>query len=152
MESVLENVAAAGPTPEGTTAHHQLRRELQRAIRSLSPKLRDALLLAQSGEYSYDEIGDDAEGAGRDDQVARVRSAARRAGDDCSSGATSMSDERLDRLIDEVARQMTAGQPSSDFRARVVAQPRSPAGPRLAPDLDRRAAGDRSPLRFSRCS
>ena len=57
MESVLENVAAAGPTPEGATAHHQLRRELERAIRSLSPKLRDALLLAQSGEYSYDEIG-----------------------------------------------------------------------------------------------
>jgi len=57
MESVLENVAAAGPTPEGATAHHQLRRELERAIRSLSPKLRDALLLAQSGDYSYDEIG-----------------------------------------------------------------------------------------------
>ena len=32
-----------------------------------------------------------------------------------------MSDERLDRLIDDVARQMTAGQPSSDFRARVIA-------------------------------
>jgi len=56
-ETVLENIAAAGPTPEGTTAHHQLRRDMQRAIRMLSPKLRDALLLAQSGEYSYDEIG-----------------------------------------------------------------------------------------------
>ena len=56
-ETVLENVAAAGPTPEGATAHHELRQELQRAIRALSPKLRDALLLAQSGEYSYDEIG-----------------------------------------------------------------------------------------------
>jgi len=32
-----------------------------------------------------------------------------------------MSDERLDRLIDEVARQMTHGHPSSDFRARVIA-------------------------------
>lgn len=32
-----------------------------------------------------------------------------------------MSDERLDRLIDEVARQMTDSQPSSDFRARVIA-------------------------------
>jgi len=32
-----------------------------------------------------------------------------------------MSDERLDRLIDEVARQMTDGHPSSDFRARVIA-------------------------------
>jgi RNA polymerase sigma-70 factor (ECF subfamily) len=56
-EAVLENVAAAGLTPEGTTAHHQLRQELRRAIRTLSPKLRDALLLAQSGEYSYEEIG-----------------------------------------------------------------------------------------------
>src|SRR5262245_49907108 len=33
-----------------------------------------------------------------------------------------MSDERLDRLIDEVARQMTEGDPSSDFRARVIAR------------------------------
>src|SRR5262245_54387394 len=39
----------------------------------------------------------------------------------CGSGATSMSGERLDRLIDEVARQMTDGHPSSDFRARVMA-------------------------------
>src|SRR5262245_37484167 len=33
-----------------------------------------------------------------------------------------MSDERLDHLIDEVARQMTDGHPSSDFRARVIAK------------------------------
>jgi hypothetical protein len=32
-----------------------------------------------------------------------------------------MSDEHLDRLIDDVAKQLTAGQPSSDFRARVIA-------------------------------
>jgi hypothetical protein len=32
-----------------------------------------------------------------------------------------MSDERLDRLIDEVVRQMTDGHPPSDFRARVIA-------------------------------
>ena len=56
-EAVLENVAAAELTPEGTAAHHQLRQEVRRAIRTLSPKLRDALLLAQSGEYSYEEIG-----------------------------------------------------------------------------------------------
>ena len=55
-EAVLENVAAAGLSPEGTAAHHQLRQEVRRAIRALSPKLRDALLLAQSGEYTYDEI------------------------------------------------------------------------------------------------
>jgi RNA polymerase sigma-70 factor, ECF subfamily len=57
VEAVLENVAAAGLTPEGTTAHHQLRQEVRRAIRTLSPKLRDTLLLAQSGEYTYEEIG-----------------------------------------------------------------------------------------------
>jgi RNA polymerase sigma-70 factor, ECF subfamily len=56
-EAVLENVAAAALTPEGTTADHQLRHQLRRAIRTLSPKLRDALLLAQSGEYTYEEIG-----------------------------------------------------------------------------------------------
>jgi len=41
-----------------------------------------------------------------------------------------MSDERLDRLIDDVAKQLTAGQPSSDFRARVIA--RLDRSPRLA--------------------
>ncbi len=86
MESVLENVAAAGPTPEAEPRQHELRGQFERAIRSLSPKLRDALLLAQSGEYSYDEIGDDAAGADRDDQVARVRSAARRAGEIAAAG------------------------------------------------------------------
>jgi hypothetical protein len=33
-----------------------------------------------------------------------------------------MSDERLDRSIDEIARQMTEGEPPGDFRARVLAQ------------------------------
>jgi RNA polymerase sigma-70 factor (ECF subfamily) len=56
-EAVLENVAATGPTPEAVTAHHELRQEVQRAIRTLSPKLRDALLLSQSGAYTYEEIG-----------------------------------------------------------------------------------------------
>jgi RNA polymerase sigma-70 factor, ECF subfamily len=56
-EAVLENLAAAGLTPEGTAAHRQLGQEVRRAIRALSPKLRDTLLLAQSGEYTYEEIG-----------------------------------------------------------------------------------------------
>jgi RNA polymerase sigma-70 factor, ECF subfamily len=55
-ESVLERVAATGPTPEDITSHQQLRQEVRRAILRLSPKLRDTLLLAQSGEYSYEEI------------------------------------------------------------------------------------------------
>jgi RNA polymerase sigma-70 factor (ECF subfamily) len=53
----LDNVAAAGPTPEEAALDNQLRRDILAAIRMLSPKLRDALLLAQSGAYSYDEVG-----------------------------------------------------------------------------------------------
>jgi len=56
-ESPLDAVAAPGPTPEAAAADHQLRHAIRSAIRRLSPKLRDALLLAQSGEYTYEEIG-----------------------------------------------------------------------------------------------
>lgn len=49
--------AAAGPTPEQAAAQRQSRRAIRAAIARLSPKLRDALLLAQSGEHTYDEIG-----------------------------------------------------------------------------------------------
>ena len=34
-----------------------MRRAIGAAIRRLSPTLRDALLLAQSGDHSYEEIG-----------------------------------------------------------------------------------------------
>jgi RNA polymerase sigma-70 factor (ECF subfamily) len=43
-------------TPEQLVADQQLRRDVRDGIRALSPKLRDALLLAQSGEYTYEEI------------------------------------------------------------------------------------------------
>ena len=56
-EVQMANVAAGGPSPEQAAAQDQLRRGVRDAIRALSPKLRDALLLAQAGEYSYDEIG-----------------------------------------------------------------------------------------------
>jgi RNA polymerase sigma-70 factor (ECF subfamily) len=52
----LEEIAAPGPSPEKAMADDQLRRAIRRAILRLSPKLRDALLLAQSGEYTYEEI------------------------------------------------------------------------------------------------
>jgi RNA polymerase sigma-70 factor (ECF subfamily) len=55
-ETVLAGVAAPGPSPEAAAAHDQLRRAIRAAIRELSPKLRDALLLAEAGEYSYEEI------------------------------------------------------------------------------------------------
>jgi len=56
---VFESTAFASTagTPEDLAAHGQLREEIRKAIRGLPEKLRDALLLAQSGEYSYDEIG-----------------------------------------------------------------------------------------------
>jgi RNA polymerase sigma-70 factor (ECF subfamily) len=56
-QSAVANLAAVGPTPEEAAAQDQLRRGIRQAIRALSPKLRDALLLAQAGEYSYEEIG-----------------------------------------------------------------------------------------------
>jgi RNA polymerase sigma-70 factor (ECF subfamily) len=52
----MEFASTAG-TPEDLLAHGQLRDDIRDAIRALPEKLRDALLLAASGEYSYDEIG-----------------------------------------------------------------------------------------------
>ena len=52
----LEHVAANAPSPEQAAASDELRRNIQQSIRALSPKLRDALLLARSGEYSYEEM------------------------------------------------------------------------------------------------
>jgi RNA polymerase sigma-70 factor, ECF subfamily len=45
------------PNPEQLASSDQFRRTVRREILALSPKLRDALLLAQSGEYGYEEIG-----------------------------------------------------------------------------------------------
>ena len=56
-DAIVASVASGGPTPEQAAADDQLRRGIQQSIRALSPKLRDALLLAQSGAYSYEEIG-----------------------------------------------------------------------------------------------
>jgi RNA polymerase sigma-70 factor (ECF subfamily) len=53
----MANIASDGPTPEQAATRDDLRRGIRRAIRALSPKLRDVLLLAQSGEHTYDEIG-----------------------------------------------------------------------------------------------
>jgi RNA polymerase sigma-70 factor (ECF subfamily) len=44
-------------TPEDLASAGQLRGDIRRAIAALPRKLRDALLLAQSGEYGYQEIG-----------------------------------------------------------------------------------------------
>ena len=44
-------------SPEEALEDERLRRDIESAIRELPPKLRDPLLLAQSGDYKYDEIG-----------------------------------------------------------------------------------------------
>jgi RNA polymerase sigma-70 factor, ECF subfamily len=57
QDSTLEQLPAREVSPEDAAARRQLHRAIRAAIRSLTPKLRDALLLAQSGDYSYAEIG-----------------------------------------------------------------------------------------------
>jgi len=56
-EGAMAGIASGGPSPEEAAEQQQLRRGIREAIRALSPKLRDTLLLAQAGDYSYDEIG-----------------------------------------------------------------------------------------------
>jgi RNA polymerase sigma-70 factor (ECF subfamily) len=51
------SIAASGPTPEQAAAGAQMRRAIEAAIRRLPPTLRDTLLLAQSGDHTYEEIG-----------------------------------------------------------------------------------------------
>ena len=53
----MAGVASGGPSPEQTAAGRRAAARVRDAIRALSPKLRDALLLAQAGDYSYEEIG-----------------------------------------------------------------------------------------------
>ena len=55
--AVLEHLPAGDVAQDERLAAADLRREIRRHVRQLPRKLRDALLLAGSGEYSYDEIG-----------------------------------------------------------------------------------------------
>ena len=55
MDDVAEP-AAPGVGQHAWMHNAQLQAHATSAIQALSPKLRDALLLAQSGEYQYDEI------------------------------------------------------------------------------------------------
>jgi RNA polymerase sigma-70 factor, ECF subfamily len=57
IEPRLERVAAVGPSPEEAVVDREFREAIRAAIRALPPKLRDALVLAQAGDYSYEEIG-----------------------------------------------------------------------------------------------
>ena len=53
---VVEALEAGTPDPERAALASDAARRVRAEIRALSPKLRDTLLLAASGEYSYDEI------------------------------------------------------------------------------------------------
>jgi len=56
-DDTMTSTASPDRTPEQLADDRELRRQIRRAIEALTPKLRDTLLLAQSGEYSYEEIG-----------------------------------------------------------------------------------------------
>ena len=53
----MDDVASTDRTPEQFAGDRQLRRHIREAIDALTPTLRDTLLLAQSGDYTYEEIG-----------------------------------------------------------------------------------------------
>jgi RNA polymerase sigma-70 factor (ECF subfamily) len=53
----VAHVHDAGRSPEQLLVDDRLRRDIERAIHALPANLRDALLLAQSGEHTYEEIG-----------------------------------------------------------------------------------------------
>ena len=55
MEEVAEP-AAVGDGQHAWMQNAELQLHVTRAIQTLSPKLRDSLLLAQSGDYQYEEI------------------------------------------------------------------------------------------------
>jgi RNA polymerase sigma-70 factor, ECF subfamily len=54
---LIEQVAAPQRTQEESLAAGDLEQKVRQLIRALPRKLRDAILLAGSGEYSYDQIG-----------------------------------------------------------------------------------------------
>jgi RNA polymerase sigma-70 factor (ECF subfamily) len=51
-----EQIASSSPSAEEAVAAGELRREVRRSIGRLPRKLRDALLLAGSGDHSYEQI------------------------------------------------------------------------------------------------
>jgi RNA polymerase sigma-70 factor, ECF subfamily len=55
--SLLDDLAGETPDPERAALSSDLVRHVRAEILRLTPKLRDTLLLAASGEHSYEEIG-----------------------------------------------------------------------------------------------
>ena len=57
MFDVVDRIPGPDPTPEAALESQQLQRDVRKLVKSLPRKLRDALLLAGSGEHTYEEIG-----------------------------------------------------------------------------------------------
>ena len=57
MPDVVSTIADRRPTPETIASDRELGQAIRGEIRSLPAMLRDALLLAFSGAYTYEEIG-----------------------------------------------------------------------------------------------
>ena len=57
LDGLEHRVASDRPSPEQAAADRELRDAIVSEIRALPAKLKDALLLAQSGEHTYEEIG-----------------------------------------------------------------------------------------------
>lgn len=56
-EELMISMPSTDRTPEQLAVDRQLRRSIQRAIETLTPVLRDTLLLAHTGDFTYAEIG-----------------------------------------------------------------------------------------------
>lgn len=57
MFDVVDRIPSPDGTPEAALESRQLQRDVRKLVKSLPRKLRDALLLAGSGEHTYEEIG-----------------------------------------------------------------------------------------------
>ena len=57
MFDIVERIPSSDRTPDESLESHELQRDVRKLIRTLPRKLRDALLLAGTGEHTYDEIG-----------------------------------------------------------------------------------------------
>jgi RNA polymerase sigma-70 factor (ECF subfamily) len=57
-DAAVAAIDGAPPTPEAAAAVVELKQAIRDALRRLPPKLRDTFLLAQSGDYGYEEIAE----------------------------------------------------------------------------------------------
>jgi RNA polymerase sigma-70 factor, ECF subfamily len=55
-EDLIARIPAKDPTQEDTASRRELHLQVRRLIAALPPKLRETLLLAGSGEYTYEQV------------------------------------------------------------------------------------------------